>query len=182
MPRLFVGLELSEEVREGLSELRSEVGEIRSARWITTHNLHLTLKFLGHVPDEIVQPLSESIAAAVHGRGSFSFTLGNAGAFPSARRASIIWYGLSSGSERVKNLAGAVEAAATRYGYPAESRPYHPHITIARIANVQDVTTSLDSIDGRLRGVEIEVKQVSLFESRLQRTGAEYSVKERFPV
>lgn len=180
MPRLFIGVELPEEIKEELAELKLLTPRIDSARWIEKQNLHLTLKFLGHVPEELVEILSKRIEASVRGGGAFEFALGEAGAFPTRRRARILWYGVDDGEDALEKLAGSIEAAAETCGYRPEKRPFHPHITLARIKTPQDVSSALEAIDGKLRNRAVSVPHVALFESILKRTGAEYSVIDRF--
>ncbi len=180
MPRLFIGIEIPEELKEELAELKGLAPQIDSAKWIEKRNIHLTLKFLGRVEDQLVAPISERIGTAVKGGGTFAFALGDAGAFPSARRARILWYGVGEGEGELKKLAGSMEAAVEAFGFAPEKRPFHPHITLARIKIPQDVSSALEKIDGKLRSRKIEVPHVALFESALRRKGAEYSVIDRF--
>lgn len=180
MPRLFVGLEFDENLKSQLAALRDEVGSIKMARWTPKRNLHLTLKFLGHVPDELVGSVSETIRHAVEGKSPFVIRLGKPGAFPSPRRARILWYGLSEGVEAVASLAGPIESALETKGFPPEHRPFHPHITLARIGVAQDIRQNLERLGGKIEGQSVAVSSVTLFESRLAKTGAEYFALERY--
>lgn len=182
MPRLFIGLELPAEVREELAALCESAGSIPTARWIPERNLHLTLKFLGHVEDELVEAICESVKEAVRDYGTFDMELGRAGAFPSQKRARIVWYGLDEGADRVAELASIIEKVVAPYGYPPEARAYHAHITLARVENPGDARAAIVPVAEALRGTRIDVGSVALFESILKRSGAEYSVVRRFPI
>lgn len=99
-------------------------------RWTPAGNLHLTIRFLGHLE----QSLGEAIADRLQGAGlhAFDLGLGGLGAFKRGRLARVVWIGVASGAAEIANLAETVEAESVRQGLEPESRRYHAHLTLAR--------------------------------------------------
>ena len=149
-------------------------------RWATREQWHVTLQFLG--PVRRLAPIVEGLGAAVGERAAFSFRLGGAGAFPKPGRARVVWIGAASGGEDLVGLAGAVAGALGPIGYEAEQRPFHPHLTVARLKVPDDVGAVLAALGPEAVGEVFTVGEVLLYESRLSPKGSTYSVLERFPL
>jgi len=149
-------------------------------RWATPEQWHLTLQFLG--PVRRLAPVVEGLAAAVGGRVAFPFRLGGAGAFPKPGRARVVWIGAAAGGEELVGLAGAVAGALGPIGYESEQRPFHPHLTVARLKVPDDVGPVLAALGPEAVGEVFTVGEVLLYESRLSPKGSTYSVLERFPL
>jgi 2'-5' RNA ligase len=149
-------------------------------RWAPPEQWHVTLHFLG--PLTRLAPVVDGLAAAVRGRPAFPFRLGGAGAFPNARRARVVWIGAAAGGDALVDLAGAVTAALGPLGYEAEARPFHPHLTVARLKVPDDVAAVLAALGSEPVGAAFTVREVVLYESRLSPKGPSYSVLGRFPL
>src|SRR5204862_4690573 len=92
--RLFVALALPPAVKDELGRAIGALeGSVTGARWVPAQNLHLTMAFLGRVEEERIGTLSSAIASAVQDHVDFTVRLGALGAFPSVRRARVIWAG-----------------------------------------------------------------------------------------
>ena len=149
-------------------------------RWAGSDQWHVTLQFLG--PVSRLAPVVEGLAAAVGERAVFPLRLGGAGAFPKPGRARVVWIGAASGGEELVGLAGAVGRALGPLGYEAEPRPFHPHLTVARLRVPDDVGAVLAALGPEAVGEAFTVGEVLLYESRLSPSGSTYSVLERFPL
>jgi 2'-5' RNA ligase len=99
-------------------------------RWTPAPNLHLTLRFLGHVE----RPLAEGIAERLAARRlrDFEIELGELGTFKRGRLVRVVWLGLRTGADQARELAGEVEAECAAAGLAGEARPLEPHLTLAR--------------------------------------------------
>lgn len=161
-------VEAGRPVREGLR------WEERPDHW------HLTLQFLG--PLCRLAPVVDALAAAATECGPFRFRFGGAGAFPTPRRARVVWIGAAEGQTEMVSLAGSVSAALGPVGYQAERRPFRAHLTLARLKVPGDVGAVLAAIGAGPVGPAFTVAEVVLYESRLSRQGSTYSVLERFPL
>lgn len=129
--RSFFGLPLPEAHRELLDGYLTECATLAPEfRWTPAANLHLTIRFLGHVELSLAEGIMDRLAGV--GLRAFDLQLGEMGTFKRRRLASVIWVGLRSGADEIAGLAAAVEAESTRAGLEAEARPYHAHLTLAR--------------------------------------------------
>jgi RNA 2',3'-cyclic 3'-phosphodiesterase len=149
-------------------------------RWEQRDRYHLTLLFLG--PVRRLQPVVESLGAAVAGRAAFTFQLAGAGAFPKAGRARVVWIGAATGGEDLVALAGAVTAALGPLGYENDQKVFHPHLTVARLKVPDNAADVLTAIGAGAVGDPFTVSEVVLYESRLSSQGPEYTALERFPL
>lgn len=139
---------------------------------------HLTLRFLG--PLSRLAPVVDALAGAAAGCRPFLFRFGGAGAFPSPRRARVVWLGASEGQGDMVSLAGAVAGALVPVGHEAERRPFRPHLTLARLRVPGDVGAILFAVGAGPVGPAFTVGEIVLYESRLSPQGSTYTVLERF--
>ena len=137
-------------------------------RWTTRAQWHLTLQFLGTRVD---LDAAASALAAVR-ESSVRVRLGGIGAFPTARRANVLWLGVIEGASQLKALAGAVNEAMVEVA-PAETREYHPHLTLVRLARPADVRATVGTSRGRV-GPGWSAERLTLFESVTDPSGARY--------
>jgi 2'-5' RNA ligase len=107
----------------------------------------------------------------------FTLTFGGLGAFPYPAKGTVVWLSVAGGGDALGELAIACERAATSAGYDPEERPFHPHLSLARVRPPQDLTHLVDefpSFPGRLR-----VESVVLYESMTGSSGARYVELDR---
>ena len=136
-PRLFFAVPIPAPARALIGDLAAQVqaavgdGQAR-IRWVRIEGLHLTLRFLGQTPLDRIQAL-EAIADEVAARTPpFAITVSGAGAFPEPRRPRTLWLGIPAGAEPLATLAEELGRRIEAAGWPIESRPFAPHLTIAR--------------------------------------------------
>ena len=129
--RAFFGLPLPDEHRERLRA--SHLGWPASQpefRWTRLENLHITVRFLGHIELATAERIAGHLQSA--SPVGFALQLGEVSAFKRGRLASVVWVGLSLGTEDVSRLSSLVEAECARAGLEGEKRRFHPHMTLAR--------------------------------------------------
>jgi 2'-5' RNA ligase len=133
--RIFFAVDFSDSVRGAIQRAIRDFPVTRPPwRWVAASNLHMTLKFLGHTPEENIPALSECADATCEGFASFSIRLGRLGAFPSLRRPRVLFYRVEEGAESLELLARQLdESLSRRLGIPREKHPFRAHATIARI-------------------------------------------------
>jgi len=134
--RVFIAIELPAKVRRKLKahidRLRESVPEA-SASWSREDNLHLTLKFLGDTPVSQIETLSQAAKSAASQLSSFELVIKGCGAFPSRGQPRVIWIGIEDRSGQLGKLHHGLEQECAQAGFAREQRPFHPHLTIARI-------------------------------------------------
>ena len=156
-------------VLDAVADALGEV-ELEGARFTTRDQWHVTLQFLGNRAD------IDAVAGALHGLSAarFDARLGGWGAFPKPRRAGVVWIGLHHGDEGCSALASEVGERLTPLGFEPEARPFHAHLTIARLKSPRSVEAMLAALDTGPVGEPWTVDDVVVYESRLRREGAAY--------
>ena len=179
--RLFVAIELGEANRSRLARLQGSLErKCRGVRWVQEHQLHMTVKFLGDVPDGQVPDVSAALELAASSGKPFTMDLQGAGCFPTRGPVRIVWSGATETSGALTQCVAAVEDELESLGFPRERRPFSPHITIGRVR--------FDDSDGRIRSavnaaayenMVQAVKSLTLMSSALSPKGPAYSVVSR---
>jgi len=170
--RIFVAVFPPAEVRKALVGAARELRVVGDVRWARPENVHLTLKFLGDVPEDDLDRVAEALQPVRLRHGPFEAGLWGFGAFPSARRARILWAGICEGSEPLGNLARDVGASLEALGFEREDRAYVPHLTLGR---ARGRPVSLEEVETPPPVPGFTVRNVELVESRLGSAGSTYS-------
>lgn len=183
--RLFLAVTLPETVR---ASIRDAVAPVRDAtpalRWVRHDTLHLTVKFLGEQTPDTVAPITHAAQRALRGLPAIDASIGGAGAFPNFRRPRAVWLGMHPAPPLVE-LATRLDAALVALGITAESRPFHPHVTVARASGTV-APAVLRSLEDGMRGVRqrwsLAVREVVLMQSELGRGGSTYTALATAPL
>ena len=134
--RLFVAIELPAATRKRLKEhidrLRESVPDAR-ASWSREEHLHLTLKFLGDTPTAKAEALSQAAGRAASAGHPFEVIVKGSGAFPPLGQPRVLWVGIEDPSGELGSLQEWLEDECAKAGFTREQRPFHPHLTIARL-------------------------------------------------
>jgi RNA 2',3'-cyclic 3'-phosphodiesterase len=173
--RLFVALDLPDAVCRALGELIAQLKpKSRTARWVRPESMHVTLKFLGNVDAQKLDSIRTALST-IHSTQPVEVHFRGIGFFPSERRPRAIWSGIEATPNLFK-LAGATEQALKPLGFARESRPFVPHLTLARLNSSQGVENLVAAADA-MKSYDFGSAQETefhLFESVLKRSGAEY--------
>jgi RNA 2',3'-cyclic 3'-phosphodiesterase len=180
--RAFIAIELPVTIREALAREQARFRAVcPDARWTRPGGVHLTLKFLGDISAEQEAQVKKALGQMERFE-KFTLRAQGLGFFPDARRPRVFWAGLEA-PPNLARLAAQVESSLAPLGFPPESRPFKPHLTLARfkVPSPQPKLESLVAVqDNPLLG-SFEVSEFSLWESRLLPGGAEYYKVARFP-
>jgi 2'-5' RNA ligase len=174
--RCFVAVEVDAESLKKLRRLLTSLPAVADVRWSRPEQLHLTLKFLGQVPDTLVPQLADELQQVSRACAPFRVRLTALGGFPTAARPRVLWCGVDDPAEGCRRWLSRAEPMLEVLGYPREQRSFTPHITLGRSRSA----TGSHGLAGVLRsapdlsGPFFEVTEVVLFESRLHPKGARY--------
>ena len=181
--RLFVAFDLPDDVRRALGDLIARLKpECRGARWVRPEGLHLTLKFIGEMSPQKLDPI-QSALGTVQSDQPVEMHFRGLGFFPNERRPRVIWCGLEA-SPNLARLAADVDRALKPLGIPPETRAYVPHLTLARF-NSHDGLENIVRAAGELKSYDFGSSRNSefyLYESFLKPSGAEYKRLATFPI
>jgi len=180
--RLFVALQISEDVREAMAALIRELKPLdESWKWSRSESLHVTLKFLGETPESKLQQATVALST-VPTDLPITLTFRGLGLFPNEKRPRVLWAGIEA-RESLRVLAASIDEAIAGVGVPREEKSFTPHLTLAR-SKAGEISAELREALAKHSAREFGVTRVSAFhliESRLKSTGAEYTTLRSFP-
>jgi 2'-5' RNA ligase len=176
--RSFVAVEIPQEIRRGLASLQGELGECGSVvQWVRPEAIHLTLKFLGEIDPARVEAIRHAAGRVVGRHPPFPLRVAGMGCFPGFDRPRVVWVGLTGDEGRLQALQGEMESCLEGLGFPRETRPFRPHLTLGRVRSPRGRDRLLARIQG-LMGLELgrfDVTTVTQFRSELRPSGARYT-------
>jgi 2'-5' RNA ligase len=174
--RCFVAVNIDEGMKRDLYTATQRLREIRcDVKWVSPENMHITIKFLGDTPEDLVPEISGRLSGTASSHMPFTIRFRSAGVFPDRRRPRVVWIDMS-GTDEIVKLQKEVEESLATLGYNKEKRAFSPHLTIGRVRAPQ-------GSDFLVRGVEtlkekdfgiIQVEKISLMRSDLSPAGAKY--------
>lgn len=181
--RSFVAIELPDSVKEELSALaaRLKVPGLH-ASWVSPGNMHLTLRFLGDVTADARARLIDLLEDAYQAVSPFPLHVQGVGVFPNVRRPNVIWAGVGPFEGPLETLQASAEAAARAIGLPGETKAFKPHLTLARVKQL-DHPAALQNVletEQAFSGGEFVVQGVSLLSSKLTPKGAVHTCLREF--
>lgn len=177
MYRLFVSIELPEDVKQSLCRICCDVP---GARWLEPDQMHLTLRFVGEVDGVVFRDLMDSLGE-VRAPG-FDLAVRGVGHFPPRGEPRVLWAGIEK-SEALVELRNRVEGAVVRVGVAPEGRKFSPHVTLARLKDTPGrAVGSYLAMHGLLRCDAVPVRAFHLFSSSLSAKRAVHRCEASYPL
>ncbi|MBA3806468.1 MAG: RNA 2',3'-cyclic phosphodiesterase [Acidobacteria bacterium] len=182
--RVFCAVELPTEIRrrvgDHIADLRSRMPRAR-ASWDHSEKLHLTLKFLGEIEQERAAFLRDAAARAARTVSPFNIIIEGAGTFPPRGLPRVLWLGVRDASGFLAQLQLNLENECEGVGFPREARPFHPHLTIARLHSKPEGARSLAALhqESGFAPAEVSVNHLIVIRSRLGPGGSIYTELSR---
>lgn len=178
--RVFCAIDLSVGVRASLirhiKRLRESVPHAQ-ASWSREENIHLTLKFLGEIQTSRLSDLSNAAARAVVDSLPFQLTLEETGVFPNHGTPRVLWIGIKDESGKLAEFHSRLEEECAREGFASEERPFHPHLTIARLRKPLGARTLAEAHkEMRFEPADVTIAELLVIRSELGGEGSKYSV------
>ena len=181
--RVFIAIELPSAVRKSLSDhiqrLRDALPDVH-ASWSREENLHLTLKFLGNTPVAKIEALSQTAQRAAGRFQPFDLIVGRCRAFPPRGQPRVLWIGIEDLTGELTKLYRALEDECATAGFAREQRPFHPHLTIARLRNPHG-SRRLAKLHEEMgfTNQRVSVSEMVLFRSELLSEGSRHTAISR---
>jgi 2'-5' RNA ligase len=170
--RLFTGIALPTFVQDNLARVLKELRPLAPLNWSPVENLHITSKFIGEWPEERLTELEEALENPTLSDG-FEVTISRFGYFPNPHNPRTLFAGVQAGSA-LAELATRIDEALLPLGVARESRPYSPHLTLARIKH-EDIRQLREHI-AKMTNFNFGTFQVSEFHLYLSKRSSEGSV------
>lgn len=186
--RIFAAIELPAPLCAQLGEIitgyRAQLPK-GSVRWVNPTGIHLTLRFYGDTLNERIPEVQATLAQAAQAAAPMEFGLQGLGIFPNAAKPQVVWVGMTGALEPLGRLQQALEAAARTLKYPAETRPFTPHITLGRVPSLRP--DALRALLAFLNNTQLAIPEpfratgLSLMKSELRPTGSVYTSLAHYP-
>jgi 2'-5' RNA ligase len=180
--RSFIAIELPDELKLGLAQLEAQLKMSKQpwVKWVDPYSIHLTLKFLGSIAVDRISEITRAMEEAIQGISPFHLEVKDLGVFPNLRRVQVAWVGISGEVDKLSRLQQHLESNLARLGFAPETRPFTPHLTLARLRNRAslDERQSFGQLIASTRfeaAYTIRVDAISLMRSQLTREGAIHS-------
>ena len=193
MIRAFLAVELPQELRAELATIQQELKrniepEMKQnmrISWAQPASIHLTIKFLGDMDEQVIDSLQVAVEQAIENQTAVNVPLERLGAFPRPQSPRVLWVGPSENWERgtearrMAEIHGAIEQACEGLGFLRETKPFSPHLTFARIRvgerHIGGVLAKGEMLDRPLSLDSLAVGSVVLMKSELRPTGSVYT-------
>lgn len=176
--RLFLALDLPDLTREALVAWREQALAGRDdLRPVAAESLHVTLVFLGHLPEDEVERVASVAFEALHGLAAPRLAVTEVRGLP-PRAPRLFALALSDEGDRAAALHGAASGALARAGlHTPEKRPFWPHLTFARVKKRDARAPALE--DSLPPSEPFDSPQITLYRSLLRLQGALYESQGR---
>jgi 2'-5' RNA ligase len=176
--RLFIAIEIPDEIKKEMVKVQEQLRKANiDASWTRTDGMHLTLKFLGEVPETKIAEIVNGLQKAAEGIGPLKLSVSGVGTFPNPKNARVVWIGLAGDIEKLSRLQVAVENAMVLLGMAREERKFTPHLTLGRIKYIRSRDTWIKILE-EIKDISLpgfEATSVSLMKSELKPSGAVYT-------
>ncbi len=172
MIRTFIATPIPDSLRDVLSDtifrLRALYPQVR---WVRPESIHLTLKFLGNIAEDMVDGIARGLDDIVCDYPCIDLSLKGLGVFPNKRRPRVIWVGFQGDIDVLEDMALRLDRTCADFGIKMESRPFSAHLTLGRLKRPTMIDLDLD-----IEEVDFSAREVFLYKSELLRGGARYTI------
>jgi|SRR5579884_1472837 len=179
--RVFIAIELPKELQQELAAIERDLKPVtNSARWVAPESIHLTLKFIGEVPERRIAEIDAALAGLSW--KPFSVVVRGIGFFPGPRSPRVFWAGLEAPS--MEGLAQQIDTRMERLGFEKEKRAFRPHLTLARARETRiesELVTAAEKYEEHVFG-SFTADRFCLIQSTLKPTGAVYNSLKEYPL
>lgn len=186
--RCFLAVEISEEVRQAAGRLVEKLRkgiQFTKARpsWVRLDNQHFTIVFLGNRTIEQVEQIKAALGDLTGKVAPFRAEVAGLGVFPNERNPRVLWLGVRDGAEPFSRLYDDIVKRLQPVGFEPEKRPFHPHLTLARIKSFRGTAEMISVVRSHQNEAcgEFTAAGLTFFRSQLHPDGAIYTPLAHWP-
>ncbi|MGI6548833.1 MAG: RNA 2',3'-cyclic phosphodiesterase [Syntrophomonadales bacterium] len=181
--RLFFAIDIPPEIKPQVIAARNQLARgVRGIKWVEDHNLHLTMKFLGEVPDGQVKDITDTVRRTLVRYPGFRLEVGSPGFFPNNKNPRVIWLEIKGNTKSALGIGRAIDDSLLPFGFDEEKRR-QLHLTLGRVRSdnsVEDLLRNARGFTGFASKPDFEVHQLVLYRSQLTNRGPFYTPVEKF--
>ena len=176
--RTFISVTVPNEIIPLRDMLKTTVKhQKKNLRWVITGQIHLTLKFLGFAPPDVIDELNSIIAKVISRYTKIDLTITGTGCFPVPTRPRVLWLGMTGQTSTLISLVSDLNIALEPLGFPVEKQNFVPHITLARIKYPPKHTPDISAfLQTTYDPILMTVIRVQFMRSELFPDGPVYSI------
>jgi len=176
--RTFIAIEIPETVKTCVDAVETELRQSRAdVNWVSTRQMHITLKFLGDTAPDRLKTVREGVREAVSACSAFSINLCRIGAFPNLERPRVFWVDIQEGRDVLIALQQRVETALFDRRFVREERPFSPHLTIGRVRSPKGVGLLSEQVRAMaFQTPSFSVTRIAIVKSELRPSGPVYTI------
>lgn len=183
--RTFLAIDLDDAILDRMAGIQSRIDDPGSKiNWVDRENLHITLNFLGDVPDELLTQVCD-VAAAVAGQiQPFEIEVAGLTVTPPRGSPRMFWADVEDPTGSLTIMHEQLDAGLYGLGLRQEERNFRPHITLARIKYAAN-PAHLRRLAGELAHIELgfqHVEELVAYASQLTSEGPIYTAIARCPL
>jgi RNA 2',3'-cyclic 3'-phosphodiesterase len=182
MLRTFIALDFPPEIIQRIEEIiayfRTQTPK-DALKWVSTNNLHLTIKFLGEIPEEKLDQVKAILTDSLRNKSEFNIEIEGLGMYPNKHNPRVVWLGINA-DDTLINLHQILDSALQAVDIEREKRAFSPHLTIARVRRqtkrntIKEIGEILSQFKVDSLG-KINVKEIVLYQSELTSKGPIYT-------
>ena len=184
--RAFIAFRLPDPVVLFIRDLQADLKNRPELRfkWVRPESVHLTLKFLGNIRPDAVDAIAEAMAGTAAAWPPLSFSAKGLGAFPTPKKARVVWLGLTGDTHPLIELQKDLDERLEPLGFPRETRPFRAHLTMGRAKGKVDPQSLVDAITAGAEWASptFTADRLILFKSDLKPDGAVHTPLREAPL
>ncbi len=173
--RCFIALLLDKDANSYILDLQRELKESSAdVKWVEPQNIHLTLKFLGEIPEKLAQDIKIKLEDFKEEK-VIKTKIFEIGGFPSLENARVVWVGLKD-EKMIKDLFERLERKLQQLNIPKEKRDFKAHITLGRVRSKRNIDKLIRKIKKmKFKEKDASIEKLVFFQSTLTQRGPIYT-------
>lgn len=177
--RTFIAVRASNRINENLCQVIERLARSgANYKWVEPENLHLTLQFLGDLPDREIPQFCKEVKDAIQNHAPFDMALAGVGAFPSVAQPRVVWIGVDQGRRELENLYNGLLDVCRAWCTGRDRNEFAPHFTLGRLSRDgrwnEALLSEINRIQSHTAGT-CRVDRVIIYSSFLDRSGPSYA-------
>ncbi|MGH7804184.1 MAG: RNA 2',3'-cyclic phosphodiesterase [Candidatus Binatia bacterium] len=181
--RAFLAVHPTADVLAEIERAREELAAAGAdVRWAKADGLHVTIKFLGEVPEPELGGIERALEERLAELAPMESEVRGLGVFPNWKKPRVVWVGFEG--DGLEAIAEAAERALAPLGFPPEGREFAPHLTLGRVRSPRGweaLSRTLQAQRERSFGCS-RIAEATLYKSDLRPDGSVYTPIRVFPL
>lgn len=184
--RSFLAFELPDKIKEIVGRISEDVRRLQlDIRCVKPDNIHLTVVFMGSISGDDVGPIGNEAESICKRYGPFKISLNGCGIFGGRRNPRVLWIGLDGDIQRMADLRDSLQHSLVPIGIKQETRPFKPHLTLARFREGFRPSDRLDEFLTKYHALSsplCQLNELIMFKSELNPGGPVYTKLNAWPL